>query len=98
MVIATGAARTRSRRLHYSFPAVIAMPNSRKQGGRHERDGVRLRSGQNRPVDRRRDDDPGTAIGDPTPTTPASASPYPKPPPRQIPIDGNRPHGPPRVP
>src|SRR5205814_4908621 len=36
---------------------------------------LHLRSGQNRPIDRRRDDDPGAAIVDPTPTTPASASP-----------------------
>src|SRR5215470_3270885 len=35
---------------------------------------LHLRSRQNRPVDRRRDDDPSTAIADPTPITPASAS------------------------
>jgi hypothetical protein len=36
---------------------------------------LHLPSGQNRSVHNRRDDDPGTSIVDPTPTTPASASP-----------------------
>jgi hypothetical protein len=50
---------------------------------------LHLRSGQNRPVDRRRDHDPGTAIVDPTPTPPAGASPT-QAAARQIPIGGNR--------
>src|SRR5262249_13726764 len=58
---------------------------------------LHLRSGQNRPVGRRRDDDPGTAIVNSMPTTPSSASPTQAAAPAN-PHNGNRPHGRPRVP
>jgi hypothetical protein len=45
-------------------------------------------------VHHRRDDDDGTAIVDPRPTT-RPTRPLPKPLPRKIPIDNNRPCGPP---
>ena len=53
-------------------PRLRHSPLSRRRLGSHL---LHLRSGQNHPVDRRCNDDPGTAIVDPTPTTPASASP-----------------------